>query len=364
MNVHIQGNEQITHLLNEWYQEIRARHVDAAQLLKQEIENKIHDIEENQTILLYYSLLDFRHQYLIDSLSISKDSFKQSDAYKTPTDDFLSYYYHFFKAIHSNVTGNHSLAKIHYDKAEYLLETIPDEIEHAEFHYELAIFYCHTHKSILCINHVMKAKDIFSKHPGYELKVAFCNNLYGLACTHLKEWELAEEHFISAMDTFQKENLEYNILIVRHNLGFMYATQNLSEVALRYLSEVNQKLPSDYKAVFIEAREHYKLGEHQIAQELIKKGLQLSTQLGIEGYIHHFKILEKMNLNSCATDIEKTILEGISYFEREELYEYINEYTEKLAVQFYKENNHKKASYYFYEASKASEKNFKKGALK
>ncbi|MEC2439830.1 tetratricopeptide repeat protein, partial [Bacillus cereus] len=58
MNVHIQGNEQITHLLNEWYQEIRARHVDAAQLLKQEIENKIHNIEENQTILLYYSLLD------------------------------------------------------------------------------------------------------------------------------------------------------------------------------------------------------------------------------------------------------------------------------------------------------------------
>lgn len=161
MNVQIKGNEQITHLLNEWYQEIRARHVDAAHLLKQEIENKIHDIEENQTILLYYSLLDFRHQYLIDSLSISKDSFKESDAYETPTDDFLSYYYHFFKAIHSNVMGNHSLARIHFDKAESLLSTIPDEIEYAEFHYELAVFYCHTHKSILCINHVMKAKDIF-----------------------------------------------------------------------------------------------------------------------------------------------------------------------------------------------------------
>ena len=51
----------------------------------------------------------------------------------------------------------------------------------------------------------------------------------------------------------------------------MYATQNLSEVALRYLSEVNQELPSDYKAAFIEAREHYKLGEHEIAQELIKR---------------------------------------------------------------------------------------------
>lgn len=364
MNVQLKGHEQINYLLNEWYQEIRARHVDAAQLLKQEIENKIQDIEGNQNILLYYSLVNFRHQYLVDSLSISKDSFKQCDTYETPTDDFLSYYYHFFKAIHSNVTGNHNLARIHFDKAESILSTIPDEIEHAEFHYELAVFYCHTHKSILCINYVMKAKDIFSKHMGYDLKVAFCNNLYGLACTHLREWELAEEHYISAMDTFQKENLEYNILIVRHNLGFMYATQDLSELALRYLSEVNQKLPSDYKALFIEAREHYKLGANQVAQELIEKGIQLSTQLGIQGYIHHFNILKKMNLNSCANDLEKAILEGISYFEHEELYEYINEYAEKLATQFYKENNHAKASYYFYEASKASEKKFKKGALK
>lgn len=53
-----------------------------------------------------------------------------------------------------------------------------------------------------------------------------------------------------------------------------------------------------------------------------------------------------------------------TFFEHEELYEYINEYTEKLATQFYKENNHVKASYYFYEASKASGKNYKKGALK
>ncbi|PGE90668.1 RapH N-terminal domain-containing protein, partial [Bacillus toyonensis] len=56
MNVQLKGHKQINHLLNEWYQEIRARHVDAAQLLKQEIENKIQDIEENQTILLHYSL--------------------------------------------------------------------------------------------------------------------------------------------------------------------------------------------------------------------------------------------------------------------------------------------------------------------
>lgn len=77
MNVSVKGNEQITRLLNEWYFEIRARHVTNAQRLKAEIDTMIHSIEEDQNLLLYYSLLDFRHQYLIDSLSISKDSFKK-----------------------------------------------------------------------------------------------------------------------------------------------------------------------------------------------------------------------------------------------------------------------------------------------
>ncbi|MFP3670935.1 tetratricopeptide repeat protein, partial [Priestia sp. SIMBA_032] len=82
---------------------------------------------------------------------------------------------------------------------------------------------------------------------GYEINVAFCDNLIGLACTHLREWELAEEYFTKAMDMFQKIDEEQFILMVRQNLGLMYATQNLSPLAIRYLSEVNQKMPNNYK---------------------------------------------------------------------------------------------------------------------
>lgn len=41
----------------------------------------------------------------------------------------------------------------------------------------------------------------------------------------------------------------------------MYAGQNLSELAIRYLSEVIQELPKDYKAIFIKAREHMEMGD-------------------------------------------------------------------------------------------------------
>lgn len=48
----------------------------------------------------------------------------------------------------------------------------------------------------------------------------------------------------------KKSGEEKFITFVRHNLGLMYAGQNLSELAIRYLSEVIQELPKDYKAIF------------------------------------------------------------------------------------------------------------------
>ncbi|MCQ6288834.1 hypothetical protein [Bacillus cereus] len=54
------------------------------------------------------------------------------------------------------------------------------------------------------------------------------------------------------------------------------------------------------------------------------------------------------------------ILAGITYFEKENLFEY----TQKLAHKFYQEDNHLKASKYFYLASKSKEKILEKEGLK
>ena len=42
------------------------------------------------------------------------------------------------------------------------------------------------------------------------------------------------------MDIFQKVNYEKYILMVRHNLAFLYASQDLSELAVRHASEVTK----------------------------------------------------------------------------------------------------------------------------
>lgn len=126
-----------------------------------------------------------------------------------------------------------------------------------------------------------------------------------MACTHLKEWGLAEEHFAAAMNQFQKIDEDYYILMVRHNFGLLYASQNLSELAIRYLFEVVEKKPKHYKAIFVKAKEHYKLKEHEIARELIEKGLEICNELKLKEYQHRFMILEALNGDAPAEKFEK-----------------------------------------------------------
>ena len=59
-----------------------------AQQLKTEIDGMIGNIEEDQNLLLYYALLDFRFKVLMDNLSITPASFEKIDSLNAETDDF------------------------------------------------------------------------------------------------------------------------------------------------------------------------------------------------------------------------------------------------------------------------------------
>ncbi|MEC0044051.1 tetratricopeptide repeat protein, partial [Bacillus cereus] len=117
-------------------------------------------------------------------------------------------------------------------------------------------------------------------------------------------------------------------------------------------------------AILIEACEHAKLNNKNKALELLEKGLKISNNLKIEEYQHRFKILLAINNEIPGEKLEQIILAGMIYFEKENLYEYIAEYNETLAIKFYHEDNHSKASKYFYLSSKARKKSHNKGALK
>ena len=59
--------------MNEWYKLIRAFEADKAEALKREIQYELEDMEENQDLLLYFSLMEFRHRIMLDKLKPMKD---------------------------------------------------------------------------------------------------------------------------------------------------------------------------------------------------------------------------------------------------------------------------------------------------
>lgn len=99
-------------------------------------------------------------------MSVAKNSFDQIESFDKPTDDFLSYYYHFYKAIYSNAVGDYNAAKEHYEMAENSLKNIPDEIEKAEFYYNQAVFQYHYYQAFVAFQQATKAKEIFTEHNG------------------------------------------------------------------------------------------------------------------------------------------------------------------------------------------------------
>ncbi|MDA2559820.1 tetratricopeptide repeat protein [Bacillus cereus] len=370
MHVPVKGNEQITKLLNDWYQAMLMQRYVKASNLKGKIDNIINNLQhekdtklQDQNLLLYYSLLDFRYKVLTEGINISPSEFDKIENFNKPVDNYLAYCYHFYKAIHNTFLSNYAEAGEQFEEAESLLKYVPDELEQAEFNYRLATFYYQTYKPLPSITYINKAKTAFHNKEGYEINVALCENVLGLTCIQIRQFEQAEEHLNKAIDIVKKgDNIEL-LLRLRNNIGWLYASQGLSSLAIRHLSEVTEHLPNHYKAIFLQAKEHYKLREHTAANRLIEQGLRTSTQIGNQEYIHRFNILKELNNESELNTLESVIEAGISYFEVEGLTKCVQEYAEILATMFYKEANDKKASKYFYISNESRKQFEEKGAL-
>ncbi len=57
--------------INEWYKMIRQFSVPDAEILKAEVEQEINEMEEDEYLLIYYTLMKFRHQLMLDYLEPS-----------------------------------------------------------------------------------------------------------------------------------------------------------------------------------------------------------------------------------------------------------------------------------------------------
>lgn len=60
--------------INEWYKMIRQFSVPDAEILKAEVEQEIQRMEEDEYLLIYFSLMKFRHQLMLDYLEPTRNN--------------------------------------------------------------------------------------------------------------------------------------------------------------------------------------------------------------------------------------------------------------------------------------------------
>ncbi|PEG01274.1 aspartate phosphatase [Bacillus cereus] len=364
----ILNNEKVTKLLNEWYKVILSKQITKATRMKEEVDEKVSVlmVEQNrdlqdQNLLLYYSLLDYSYKVLINKSYVTRSDFDAVEKLTTKTiDEYLKYYYHFYKAVHNTMIANYMEAMEQFEEAERLLEYIPNDIEKAEFNYKLGELYYHLQQPLLTIKHVMKAKDIYKKHEDYVVNQIECDTILGLASVTLSQFEQGEELFVKCLDMAKKHNCTRLITLIQYNLGFLYAKQGISATAIRHLMDVYKSEKPYHKTVFLLAREHFKINEIEQAQEFLTQGFELAD---VE-YTHHLRILRAQYDENYKQNLETTIADGLDYFESQKLYGFMEEYSGILAKKLYQEGNHEKASQYFNISYDAKELLQKGSALK
>lgn len=97
----------VTKKLNGWYTSIKNDEVDQAEIIKTEVEKELLNMEENQDALLYYQLLDFRHEIMLSYMKY-KEIGNLNNAYETIKEiekqgqltGMLEYYFYFFKGMY------------------------------------------------------------------------------------------------------------------------------------------------------------------------------------------------------------------------------------------------------------------------
>lgn len=113
--------------INEWYYHIQRFNVADAEAYKEEIKTALDSMEKNQDLLLYFSLMEFRHKLMLDYLDPLKDGHERADFKKLTLEikreqekltGLLEYYFNFFHGMYEFENYNYLNAITFYKRAE------------------------------------------------------------------------------------------------------------------------------------------------------------------------------------------------------------------------------------------------------
>ncbi|MFS0788516.1 tetratricopeptide repeat protein [Shouchella sp. 1P09AA] len=306
-------SEDVGAKIVEWYSCIIARSMDDAVLLHEEIKQMLKKMEPSDSILAYYSLVEYRYTMMRDQTTDEQAGDEMieriSPTVSESLDNMLRYMYYFVSGQHEFMHHRYRSAIRLFRKAERLLEYVKDEAEEAEFQYYMGMALMRINHNAYACSYLEEAIVMF-KRLGYTERIIFATNIlagiYSMSDMHKEAKEILEDNLLTS------KRFPYSKHLVIFTMGInayrekdyfnakIYLEQNT-------LTEEFQGYSVTAQARYCLARVLFMLGIKEEAKEELTRAVHELKKHNNEEFLIKCSILQKLYLEKDYDGIQKDL---------------------------------------------------------
>lgn len=356
---------EVIGMMNDWYVHMRDQEHEQCEEIRKLIDPLVHQEGYDEKVLIYYSLLDFRHQLLLKDHDVV-DVVVKIESSIEKMDNVLTYYFYYFKGMHAYGIKRFSEAIEYYKKAEEKLSDLPtdERIERAEFYYKVGAAYFHLDYLNIALQYAKSAYFIFGEVPFYDKRFADSMVLLGQIYADLSDFENASENYHEALKLYEQLNQPERMAIMHQNLGWFYSKMGQHREAVKYfkLFLSGNNLPEyQLRTIFLMVKSYLQYGNRTEAAARLEEGIRLAQTEDNKEFIYKMKILQSEHFSGHEESMERDLTEGIQFFNENHLWDLAQEYAEKLADYYFGKNSFKNSAIYYKMVKDINNRNSIKG---
>ncbi|MCY1117009.1 tetratricopeptide repeat protein [Bacillus safensis] len=314
--------------INEWYYHIQRFNVPDAEAYKEEIKSMLDHMEENQDLLLYFSLMEFRHKLMLDYLNPLENGKERANfkelAMKIKRDQekltgLLEYYFNFFFGMYEFENYEYLNAITFYKRAEKKLSLVSDDIERAEFNYKMAEIYYHMKQTHMSMHHIAQAIECYREKDTYTVREIQCSFVIGLNYIDMGCPEKAIPHFQHALEKAADNSTKRLKGSALYNLGLSYFHNNNLSMAIKYFNESihsfkeqgYEHLSKILDPLVMLTKSYFKDNQSDLGLYALNYGIELAEKLKDDIFINTFIMLKSLYIDNNVN----RITESMAYLE-------------------------------------------------